>query len=67
MITDLGGDLSEAYGAVVEALDKNEAKNDELDEVPARVRALEEELAEVRRSNKVLLDMYNQLGEGVLV
>ncbi len=32
------------------------------------IRALEEELAEVRRANKVLLD-YNQLlvGEGVLV
>ena len=65
MITDLGGDLSEAYGEVVKAVDKNEAKNDELDEVPARVHALEEELAEVRRSYKVLLD--TQLGEGVLV
>ena len=66
MITDLGGDLSEAYGEVVKAVDKNEAKNDELDEVPARVSALEEELAEVRRSYKVLLD-NQQLGEGVLV
>ena len=65
MITDLGGDLSEAYGEVVKAVGKNEAKNDELDEVPARVLALEEELTEVRRSYKALLDM--QLGEGVLV
>ena len=65
MITDLGGDLDEAYGEVVKAVHKNEAKNDELDEVPARVHALEEELAEVRRSYKVLLD--NQRGEGVLV